>query len=89
MTNGFAKGTTVYTCKCCGHKTRTIHDRSAWFTGNCEDCYELAGIENAFCDGNGEQYKEEAEYLIGSILKKGGNCTHAIWSDIPKEYFPA
>ena len=49
----FRKGETTYTCQCCKKLTRNtggdeIHCRL------CEDCYELAGIENYLTD-NGEK----------------------------------
>lgn len=47
--NRFTKGTGVYTCDCCGRRTRDTGDGA--MNGICGMCYELAGYENLIQDG--------------------------------------
>ena len=55
----------------------------------CAECYELAGIENAFLDGiensnptQAKAYAAEAQELIDNCIKKGGLNSADIW-EIP------
>lgn len=44
----FRKGQSTYTCRCCGRTTRDVHGEG--HTGNCYECFELAGFENMLSD---------------------------------------
>lgn len=47
----FRRGSGVYTCHCCGHRTReTGNDES--LLGLCAYCYEEGGFENELADGH-------------------------------------
>lgn len=49
MTNRFTKGSGVYTCRICKHRTRDTGGDGA-FNGACDLCYDLAGEENHIMD---------------------------------------
>lgn len=70
----FQRGSGVFSCTCCGRQTRNtgIADPSSKL---CEDCWELAGIYNAFQDGGEEGVRLYAPNVINhcaNIVKKGG-----------------
>lgn len=49
---GFQKGTgSTYVCKSCRHNTRTVSNPDARDLGLCEPCYDIAGWENSYQDG--------------------------------------
>lgn len=68
----FQRGSGVFTCVCCTRKTRATggdnHDLQL-----CEECYEMAGIENAILDGNDDTVllAKFAE-LKAACIAKGG-----------------
>jgi len=75
MTNRTFKrgGRGVFKCIACGHATRTT-DQAA-DSECCADCYEIAGIYNAFQDGGAEAAKEYASEIrscCAAIVAKGG-----------------
>jgi hypothetical protein len=78
---GFAKGSRqqIYTCRCCSRKTRPTGTGDNDGVELCEECYTLAGEENALSD-NGEFYgpPQEVLALIAAVEKKGGNVS--CWS---------
>jgi hypothetical protein len=72
----FQRGSGVFTCTCCGGRTR---DTGVQSIGSelCADCYELAGMDNA-CNDNRttpeqEGYTKEIEQRLAKITKRGGN----------------
>ena len=79
----FQRGSGVFTCQCCQRKTRATNRDHAQ-TGNCEICFELAGIENAFSDYGVEEsyndYAVEARAHLAKLAKLGGDM--AIWADL-------
>lgn len=79
----FAKGSAVFTCQCCNRRTRATN-RDHASTGNCEICYELAGIENAFSDYGADEafadYGVEARKLLAKLQDK--NCDMVNWTDL-------
>jgi hypothetical protein len=79
--NRFVKGQSVYTCTCCGRKTRQVGTGDCENVEMCFDCYELTGIENGYNDGNLEIQKYAADILqhYGSILSKGGDVQSFEW----------
>ena len=77
--NTFIKGSTVYTCTCCGIQTRKVSNSGALSCELCEECYELAGIENELQDG-GEvtpNMLAQIDQMLAIIAKKGGDTTAA------------
>ena len=72
----FRRGTGVFTCACCGRKTRTTYQPD--YTDFCFECWELAGHENMLSD-NGEEeyiahgYLKERDELLADAVKRGGN----------------
>lgn len=68
----FRKRSAIYTCQSCLCKTReTGSDESSYIL--CVDCFELAGIYNAYLDGhNITNQKDEIKERCERILKKGG-----------------
>lgn len=77
----FAKGSGVYTCRCCGHKTRSTDRGDNENVELCADCYDLSGFENQISD-NGIETLTEAEInnirvLAKAITDKGGKLDFA------------
>jgi len=50
----FQRGTGVFTCGCCGRKTRETQDTSG--SDMCGICYELSGIQNSLRDDGAEAW---------------------------------
>lgn len=81
----FGGGATVYTCRVCKRKTRNTGDEGS--TGNCRQCFDLAGIDNHINDNLGhdfanpeavadfQSYAVEIEAAIAEILAKGGDAS--------------
>lgn len=68
----FQRGSGVYACVSCTRKTRATggdnHDLQM-----CEECYEMAGIENAITDGNNDTVLlAKFEELKARCIAKGG-----------------
>lgn len=68
----FQKGASVFTCDCCGRRTRhTTQDRSRT---DCAECFDLAGLQCMEWDGEmTEGDWEERDRLYETIKEKGGN----------------
>lgn len=87
--NRFARGSAVFTCRSCKRQTReTSRDHAQ--TGNCEDCFELAGIENTLLDADDPAetfatYRDEINERIAHITKLGGDVS--VWNRILGRYF--
>ena len=47
--NGFTYGSGCFVCKFCGKNTRDTGDNGD--CGLCPECYDLAGLENSYQDG--------------------------------------
>lgn len=69
----FRRGSGVYTCRCCGHRTRE--------TGHCESgvelcalCYEIGGLENQISDGHDEDGKAAVEMARLEKLRDDRNA---------------
>lgn len=82
--NRFTKGSAVYTCRCCGRRTRQTGRGDNENTGLCAECYDLAGEENALSD-TGEFYANPANVLelIQAVADKGGDASE--WDDLKAE----
>lgn len=74
----FQKGTGCYKCDSCGRLARATGVQSLG-AKTCEDCYELAGIENAIADGDGtfEKYAAEINRRVAHIKDRGGDADAA------------
>lgn len=64
--NRFQKGSGVFTCECCGKKTRDVGGNAA--NGLCGYCLEEGEWENALSDG--DITEEEYERKIEALKKK-------------------
>lgn len=72
----FTKGSGVYECGCCGRKTRSTGRGDNENCELCEACFDLAGFENAWQDGNhAERDTPECERLYAEIIAKGGDAS--------------
>lgn len=80
-TNRFIRGQAVYTCGCCGRRTRQTGRGDNENVNLCAECFDLAGEENHLSD-NGEFYSSPAEVLrlINEVAVKGGNAAH--WDNL-------
>jgi hypothetical protein len=69
----FQRGNSTFTCGLCDRRTRVTNNDHE-HSGNCAECYELSGLENAVFDGafTKEHEADRATYLK-AIVKKGGN----------------
>lgn len=76
----FQKGSGCFICSSCGNRTRvTTQDVDTV----CEDCYELAGLENGVADGHPfTDYAAEARERYNRIVSKGGK--YAFWTELAK-----
>jgi hypothetical protein len=57
MARNFVKGSSTYTCTCCGHLTRWTGEQGVG-SKLCVPCWDLAGLENALSDDGAEQFVE-------------------------------
>ena len=80
----FARGSAVYTCRCCGRNTRSTGRGDNEHAKLCAECYDLAGEENSLSD-TGDFYASKAEVLrlIEAVTAKGGNA--ACWADLKRQ----
>lgn len=71
----FTKGSGVYTCRVCGHRTRDTGGDGAGVK-LCEVCYDLAGEENHI-DNNGDTYDSAdiVKQLLAFLDKRNGAGT--------------
>lgn len=83
MTNRFVRGVGTYICSSCNRRTRPHGgDTSAIYVRLCEECYELAGIENSISDGQALS-RETCEYYIERLESRGVN-TKIIFPEVWK-----
>lgn len=70
--NRFTKGSSVFACRTCGHKTRDTGRGDNEMVQLCGDCYDLAGEENSLSD-SGVFYDTPARILeaIARVASKG------------------
>lgn len=79
-------GKGVFTCQCCERQTRETNGDHAQ-TGNCEHCFELAGIENTLSDNGMEvakSYKAEVKMRLTKLAKMGGKMEH--WAELAEAF---
>ena len=69
-TNRITKGTGIFSCSCCGRKTRDVGNGDNELVGMCEECYNLAGMENEHSD-SGSTNTEAASALYFAIKARG------------------
>lgn len=62
--NRFKKGSAIYTCMCCGKRTRAT-GHSEENNGLCADCYNCGGDENAVADGAMTQAEFDKIWPVG------------------------
>lgn len=76
MSSKFTKGSGVYTCRICKHRTRDTGSDGA-FNGACDLCYELAGEENHVVDNDGKLYGDPANIraMLKALDDRNGNGT--------------
>lgn len=72
VANRFKKGSGVFKCGSCKRSTRdTGGDNTD--VGQCEECYEIGGIENQISDqGSTPELLAEIETLKTRCIAKGG-----------------
>lgn len=74
--NRFERGSGCYTCRSCGRKTRSTGRGDNELIQLCEECYELAGIENMISDQGIEVVDDALSHeivgYINLITSKGG-----------------
>lgn len=82
--NRFQKGSGLYTCRSCQRQTRSTGNGDNEHIRLCEECYELAGYDNAYSDGCAEpSYLENARRYFARCVAKGGKITHEDFPSIP------
>lgn len=70
--NRFQAGSGVYTCRCCGHRTRATGGDGAGVQ-LCDLCFDLAGWANVFDNDEVDRIPEhEVVALAKAIESKGG-----------------
>lgn len=65
----FTKGSAVFSCQVCGRRTRITTQSN---DNICQECYDLAGLENELSD-NGKTDLDEANRLLADAVHKGGD----------------
>lgn len=64
-------GRGVYTCNTCGRSTRETLVQGS---DDCEQCFDLAGLQNAVWDGCfTENDRPERDRLLALAIKRGGD----------------
>lgn len=87
----FTKGSTTFICTSCGHNTRNTGDQSI-DAKVCPICWDLAGYENSFQDG--ELDAEGGKYVTGLFLELKAKRTPEQYAkalnsfDLLVEYYP-
>lgn len=67
----FQKGSGMFACESCGRNARDTGVQSHG-TKCCEQCYELAGIENGISDGSPQSdYQNDINHYASTLLDKG------------------
>lgn len=93
VTNRFAKGSAVYSCRCCKRLTRSTGRGDNEHVLLCADCFDLGGEENHLSD-NGTFYDSPQNVLamIANVEAMGGDASgwddlkaHALTLITPKE----
>jgi hypothetical protein len=79
--NRFQPHTSVFTCRCCGRKSRETA-RNSGAGDICGQCYDLAGIENEISDGHctAAERKGEVLALTRELSAAGGSLEE--WVDL-------
>lgn len=79
----FARGSGVYDCRVCGHKTRSTGRGDNENVLLCADCFDLGGEENHLSD-TGELYgsAENVLAMIRAIQARGANAEP--WAELKK-----
>ena len=75
--NRFLRGSGVYTCRCCGRKTRATGRGDNENSGLCAECFDLAGVDNEISDGQ-STVAERANLIVTLsqiIACKGGDLS--------------
>lgn len=68
---GFVQGRSVYTCDCCGRRTR---ETTVVGSDLCGECYDLAGLQNCVWDGCfTAEDRPERDRILARIVKLGGD----------------
>lgn len=80
-TNRFAKGSAVYSCRCCKRSTRSTGRGDNEHVRLCADCYDLGGEENHLSD-TGTLYDSPQNVLamIANVESMGGDAS--CWADL-------
>lgn len=69
----FQRGSGCFNCTVCGRKTRSTGRGDNEHVRQCEECYEMGGIENLFEDGRETpELRAEYEELKARCIAKGG-----------------
>jgi len=80
----FARGSGLFKCRSCDRNTRATGNHDNEHVQLCVECYDLAGIDNAFRDGNGQPYElAHARNMLAACIAKGGKVTKADFDAIP------
>lgn len=84
MASRFQRGSGCYKCEACGRKTRNTGAQSMG-SKTCEQCWDLAGIENEISDGHEtvETLRESIQSLLAKIEANGGDTMQS-WSGFVK-----
>lgn len=72
----FRPGETTYICGICGRRCRAVDQ--AVGSRLCQQCWDLAGLENSLNDGVMSLgiAQTEAKALLAIIVERGGNAAH-------------
>lgn len=69
----FSRGSAVFTCDCCGRRTRHTGVQSVG-SETCPQCYDLAGYQNSVWDGDPiADIAPERDRLLAAAVKAGGD----------------
>lgn len=88
--NRFITGKSVYKCRSCERLTRQTGRGDCEHIDLCEQCYELAGIENAITDGaSPKEYALQILQLYGELMQKKGAQIPVDWDLLREEAIKA
>lgn len=78
--NGFVKGQSTYSCRCCKRLTRQTGRGDNDMVNLCAPCYDLAGEENHISD-NGELY-DSPQQVLSLIEEVAAHGDASSWIEI-------
>lgn len=85
IANRFTKGSGVYTCRCCGYRTRDTGRGDNECVEMCADCYDLSGEENHLNDCDKLYSPQNVLCMIERVEQRTGKTD--LWAHLRDQAF--